>query len=146
MAHRLPVSNLWSQQKDSVLASPEEIQKMTRSHPSSFPRLGSGKMATFAFSPLLPFLAPPAGAKCSHAAPWLCSTSYQGTQLTSHSSKAAPKPPFPEPFSQPPLPQADPQRSVQGGDKFYLVNTAPSRCHDPYWLNDQVLTSDKDDA
>lgn len=90
MGHRLPVFNLWSQQRDSVLAGSEEIQKMT-SHPSSRAREKWGGLHS---SPFFHLSSPSSGAKCSHAAPWLFRTSSQGTQLMTHSREAASKLPF----------------------------------------------------
>lgn len=89
---RPPAFNLWSQKRDSVFTVPEEIQKMTRSHPSASSRLGSGERVKFV---IITFCPPSSGTKCFHAAPWLFSTSCQGALLTSSSSEAAPKLPFP---------------------------------------------------
>lgn len=126
MAHRLPVCNLWSQQRDSVLAAPEEIQKMTRSHPSSSPRPGSGERVKlcsslfFHFSRLLLKVqnAPTLPPGCSHLLPQ--------HQLTAHPPEAASEPPLVSPPLSLPYSRRSPSALCKVGTNFTC--RTPSRC------------------
>lgn len=112
---------------------------MTRGHPSPSPRLGSGNMVRlcssllFRFSLLLlkvqaaPML-PPGCSPCTTAP---CSHLTLLRQLQNHPWLSPP--PSPLYFSY----------SLQSGEKLYWADTPPSRCHDWYWLNDQILTLTK---